>query len=152
MLFTSAVKSVASYEAQPRAINLLTRKTEKHSRIRRPAATEEGTPYLFYSPALMERSLTLDVEFVFDSFPKEAFDAVSGTFKAAGGLPMFLAISPYVVAAGEVIRLIGSVGEKLFDRKPALNVSVPIDIAMPGEEAIPPGFRLITPDDVDHLD
>jgi hypothetical protein len=152
MLFTSAVKSVASYEAKPRAVNLLTRKIDQHSRIRRPRATEDGTPYLFYSPAVIERSLTLDVEFVFDSFPQEAFDAVSGTFSAAGKLPLFLAVSPYVVAAGEIIRLAGSIGEKLFDRKPALSVSVPIDIQMPGEEPIPAGYRLITPEDVDHLD
>jgi hypothetical protein len=152
MLLTSAVKSIATYEAKPRAVNFMTTKVRPGRRLQRPRATEEGTPIMFYSPALIEGSLTLDIDLVFDSFPKEAFAAVGSAFTAAGGLPVFMSASPYLIAAGQVIRLLGSIGEKLFDGKPSLSTSSSIDVQWPGQPPIPAGFRLISPEDVDRLD
>jgi hypothetical protein len=152
MLLTSAVKSIVTYEAKPRAVNFMTSKVNPKQRLQRPRATDEGTPIMFYSPALIEGSLTLDIDLVFDTFPREAFESVSNAFTAAGGLPIFMAATPYLIAAGQVVRLLGSIGEKLFDGKPSLSTSSPIDVQWPGQPPVPAGFRLISPEDVDRLD
>lgn len=152
MLLTSAVKSIATYDAKPRAINFLSRQVKTGSRMTRPAATEEGTPVLYYSPALTERSLTLDLSIVFDEFPSQVFSAVGSAFKSAAGIPVFLSHSLYLLAAGEVARIAGDMGEALFDGKPVLETSVSINISLPGAIPAVSGFMLVTPSNVDQID
>jgi hypothetical protein len=149
LLFTSAVKSIAAFEAKPRAVNILQKKVALKSRIRRPAATEEGTPFVFHTPALLERSLTMDLTMVFDTFPAPVFDRVGTAFQAAAGIPIFLAQSTYLLAAGALTKMVGAAGEALFDGKPAFDQSVALDIELPGTAPLDAGFALVTDTDLD---
>jgi hypothetical protein len=151
-LLTSAIKSIASFEAKPRAVNFLMKKVPKKSRLERPPASSQGTPIIFYSPALLERSLTLDLTMIFDSFPQEVFEQVGSVFLAAAGIPIFLPHSTYLLAAGLIAKLAGNIGEAIFDGQPIFNSSDALDINLPGRQPIPPGFVLITSDNVDNLD
>lgn len=152
LLVTSAIKSIASFEAKPKALNFLVNGVKSGSRLERPAASSQGTPIVFYSPALLERSLTLDLTMVFDNFPQETFDQIGNFFTAAGGLPIFLAQSAYLIGAGMLVKLIGDIGEAIFDGNPNFVSSDAIDIFLPGSPPIPPGFVLITSDNVDQTD
>jgi hypothetical protein len=151
-LLTSAIKSIASFEAKPRAVNFLMKKVAKKSRLDRPPASSQGTPIIFYSPALLERSLTLDLTMVFDMFPQEVFEQVGAVFQAAAGIPIFLPHSTYLLAAGLIAKLAGNIGEAIFDGQPVFNSSDGIDINLPGRPPLPPGFVLVTSDNVDNLD
>ena len=152
MLLASATKSIAAFDAKPLALNFLTRKTAKRSRINRPGANQQGTPVVFHSPAMTDLSITVDLSMVFDQFPKEFLDTVSGAFKSAAGVPVFLTQSMYLLAASEVTRIAGAVGEMLFDGKPAFEASESIDLALPGAAAAIAGFMLVTPGNVDDVD
>lgn len=152
MLLTSAIKSITSFDAKPRAINFLMDKIKSQTRLERPSASSQGTPILFYSPALLERSLTLDLTIVFDSFPQETFEQVGNFFTSAAGIPIFLAQSAYLVGAGMLLKLLGSAGEAIFDGNPNFISSDGIDIFLPGRPPMPPGFALITSDDIDQVD
>jgi len=152
MLLTSATKSIASFSAKPRAINFLMKQVPSKSRIARPPAAQQGTPIIFYSPALLERSLTLDLTMVFDTFPQETFDQVGDTFTAAAGIPIFQVASTFLLGAGMITKLLGKAGEAIFDGKPVFESSDAVDIALPGGPPIPPGFALITTDNIDSLD
>jgi hypothetical protein len=152
LLVTSAIKSIATFEAQPRAINFLTQKVSAKNRLERPKASEQGTPVVFYSPALLDRSLTLDLTLVFDTFPKEAFETVGRTFQAAAGIPIFISYSAYLVAAGAVAKIVGALGELLFDGSPAFRPSVALDLQLPGKPPLEAGFALITDGNVDSID
>ena len=123
----------------------------KH-RTSRPSASTQGTPIIFYSPALLERSLTLDLTIIFDNFPKEIFEQVGNFFSSAAGLPIFLAQSAYLVGAGMLLKIIGDIGEAVFDGNPSFNSSDAIDIFLPGSKPMLPGFALITDSNVDQLD
>lgn len=81
MILTSAIKSIATLDAKPRALNYLKKKVPDHSRMERPGASEQGTPHIFYSPALLERSLTLDITVAFDSFDQEIFEHRMGHYQ-----------------------------------------------------------------------
>lgn len=152
MLITSALKSVTVFDAKPRAINFLQGKVNARSRLNRPGASEQGTPLLFYSPALLEKSLTLDLSMVFDQFPQALFDTLSKVFSAAAGIPLFLPYSVYLLAAGMLTKIAGAAGEALFDGKPVFDRTEALDIYFPGSPPLPPGFRLITSDNVDLLE
>src|SRR5262249_47622055 len=89
---------------------------------------------------------------VFNEFPKKFFDTVSGAFRSAAGVPLFLTKSLYLLAASEVIRIAAAVGEMLFDGKPAFEASEGVDLALPGAVAALAGFMLVTPTNVDYLD
>jgi hypothetical protein len=152
MLVTSAVKSIAAFDAKPRAHNFLQDKISPKDRLQRPSAGRQGTPFVFHSPALLERSLTMDLTMVFDTFPKEVFDQVGDIFSSAAGIPIFQVHSVYLLAAGMLTKLLGQAGEAIFDGKPVFNASDGIDIALPGTPPMPPGFALITSENVDQLD
>lgn len=152
MLVTSAIKSIVSFEAKPKAINFLMDKVKTGSRIERPSPSSQGTPIMFYSPALLERSLTLELNIVFDNFPRESFEQIGNFFTAASGVPIFLAHGTYLIGAGTLLKLLGSAGETLFDESPVFTSTDAIDIFLPGKPPIPPGYALITSDNIDQID
>lgn len=152
MVLTSAIKSITVLDAKPRALNFLKKKVKKKSRIERPGATEEGTPIIFYSPALLEKSLTLDLTMAFNSFDQEIFDQIGDAFTSAAGIPIFVDKSFYLIAAGMITKLLGKIGEAIFDSTPEFNSSSALDIYLPGKPPLPAGFVLVTSVDVDTVD
>lgn len=152
MLLASAVKSVAVCDAKPLALNFLRKDVGPKTRLDRPAASEQGTPFVFYSPALVDGSLTLDLSMTFDRFPSEAFDAMSSAVTTASAIPVFLAQSSYLVAAGMLLKLVAQGGELLFDHKPSFAKSEALNIYWPGMPPLEPGFILITDGNVDALE
>ena len=152
MILTSAIKSMATMEAKPRALNYLKQKVRDHTRMERPGASEQGTPHIFYSPALLERSLTLDITVAFDSFDQQIFDKIGDTFTSAAGIPLFVTQSFYLIAAGAITKLVGKIGEAIFDSSPEFQSSDGLDIFLPGSPPLPAGFVLITSDNVDSVD
>ncbi len=151
-LITSAIKSIVFQGAQPRAVNYLAEDMSPRTHTERPSATSPGTPVVFYSPAVIERSLTLDLTMIFDTFPQEAFNQVAEGFNAAGAIPVFQVYSTYILAAGQLVKLFGRAGEAIFDGKPAFSSSDPLDVYLPGSPPLRAGFRLITSGNVDSID
>lgn len=147
MLVTTAIKSSRIFNAQPLAINIHKKKVSHRDRINRPAASATGTQYVYYSPAMAEKSLTLDIQMIFDDFPKESFEAVGSALQTASTIPIFLPVtgaSTYLLAVGALTKLTGKIGEKIFDSKPEFSVTEPLDIKTPGGRPVPEGYALIT--------
>ncbi|MDO8873190.1 MAG: hypothetical protein Q7V05_10740 [Methanoregula sp.] len=152
MLTTSAVKSITSFEEKPRALNFMMENVSSNNVIERPAAVSQGTPFVFYSPALVENSLTMDLSIVFDTFPQPVFDQVGSAFQAAAGIPVFLPYTTYMLGLSGIVKLAGVVGESVFDGKPAFSTSDGLNFFLPGSIPVPSGFALITDKNVDSLD
>lgn len=150
MLVASAMKSISTYDAAPRAVNFLEKKAKlKNTRnFRRVDATSPGTPLIYYSPALAQSSSVVTVEVIFSGFPKETFEAVGTAFTAAAGIPVFAPASGYLVAAGMVTKLLGKIGKSLFDGTPALSQTEEITFTTPGTETAMARFALLIPDGV----
>lgn len=152
MLLTSAVKSITSFEAKPRALNFLMDEVSPRTTLMRPSVSSQGTPYVFYSPALIENSLTLDLSMIFDTFPQPLFTTMSNAFLAVAGIPLFLPSSTYILGMSAIAKLVGNAGEALFDGKPAFSTSEALDFLLPGAEPVLSGFGLVTDGNVDRLD
>jgi hypothetical protein len=148
MMITSAMKSIATFNAQPRALNFLHEDVEARHNVRSPAATEQGTPLVYYTPALLERASVLTLEIGFDEFPEEVFGMVSDAFQEAAGVPVFLSHSVYLLAAGAITKIVGEIGHRLFDEGPIFRATVPLSFVRPGEIAPVADFKLVGEDDV----
>jgi hypothetical protein len=144
VMISSAVKSWQSFEAQPRALNILKQRAEKNEAIPGPAATEEGTPLVFYSPALTDRSLILTLEMAFDNVDESFFAGMGQVFQSAGGLPIFASAQPYLLAAGVLFNLGGAIGNAIFDSRAEFQATEGLYFNVPGEEITPAGFALVT--------
>lgn len=146
MLVASAMKSIAMYDAAPRAVNFLEAKTKNNRNFRSVSATSPGTPLVCYSQSLAQSSSVVTVEVMFSSFPKETFGALAQAFSAAAGVPVFAPASGYLVAAGIVTKLLGGLGKSLTDGTPALKRSEEITFVTPGSDPGIAHFALLTSD------
>jgi hypothetical protein len=149
MLVASAMKSISTYDAAPRAVNFLVERSENNGNFRAVAATDKGTPLICYSPSLAQTSSVVTVEVIFSGFPKEAFEAVSQAFSASAGVPIFAPVSGYLVAAGIVTKLLGNIGKSLSDGTPALKRTEEITFITPGSNEGVAGFLLLISDAVE---
>jgi hypothetical protein len=148
MLVASAMRSIAVYDASPRAINFLVQKAKNNRNFRTIDATNNGSSLICYSPALAQSSSAVTVEVMFSSFPTEAFSAVSQAFSTASSIPVFLPASGYLVAAGVVTKLLGTVGKSLSDGTPALKRTEEVTFVNPGSEKAFAHFALLISDEV----
>ena len=143
MLVTSAVKNSVMPDAKPRALNMLKQEVAQKTRPT-PAATEKGGPLIFYSPALLDVSLTLDLTMAFDTFDQQVFDQIAGALAEIAGVPLFATQSFYLIAGGMIMKLVGRLGEVIFDSSPEFNSSDVLNISLPGRPPLPAGYLLIT--------
>ncbi|MEO7768389.1 MAG: hypothetical protein ABIS01_13240 [Ferruginibacter sp.] len=149
MLVTSAMKSISTYDAAQRAVNYLLKDIELHANIRTIGANEQGTPLVYYSPALTQSSSILTLEFIFNSFPSEIFEKISSGFKAAAGVPIFASASFYLLAAGTITKILGDAGESIFDGNTVFKVTEELSFERPGSKIPVAGYRLLTQDTFD---
>ncbi|UCH97193.1 MAG: hypothetical protein JSV88_10175 [Candidatus Aminicenantes bacterium] len=149
MLITSAMKSIATFNDAPRAINFLEKNVSAKYNYRNPAATEKGTPLVYYTPALTEKNTLLTLEIGFDEFPEELFKIAENVLKQAAGIPIFAFASSYLLGVGTITKILGNLASKLFDKSPVFKTTVPLTFLRPGAPVPQADFRLITEDDVD---
>jgi hypothetical protein len=147
MLVTSAIKGLVTYDAAPRAVNFLRKDVEAETNIRTVAATEKGTPLIFYSPALTEPSSVLTLEMIFDKFPQEIFNTLSTALTGASSVPVFAPANFYLLAAGMVMKLYGRAGESIFDGQAAFRQTEELTFHLPGAALPQADFRVVTEDD-----
>lgn len=144
MLVTSAMKSLATFNAAPRAINYLKSQVSPKSNISIPAATEQGTPLISYVPALTDASNVLTLEVTFDTFPAEVIGSIANMFSKAAGIPIFALQSSYLLAAGTLINIVNRFARGLFERTPIFSTSEELSFDRPGSIIPQADFRLIT--------
>jgi hypothetical protein len=137
LLITSAARSWAVTGAAPRALNRLAKDVERRQTIDFPAP-ETGSRLAFYSKAMTQDSTSVTVEMVADSFPKEAFEQISGLLGKASGLPVFASASLYLLAGSIVAKALGGLGERLVDGKAFFTDTLDVLFSTAGMEAAQP--------------
>jgi hypothetical protein len=152
MLITSAIKPTIDPQPAYRALNILTDDTLARTPINTPGATEYGTPILYYSPAVLDRRLTLTVEIFFDTFDGKFLDSIGGLLQTAGGLPIFATYGTLLLGAGQAVKIASRGLEALLDPKKAeINTVVDIVIDYVGKDPTSAGFMFIKPDEFDGI-
>jgi len=147
LLLTTAVKSQLVYAAAPRAVNHVKKNVGKRARIDVVEAVAEGTPIVYHSPAMTDRSLTVTAEQAYDDFPDAGLSLLGGVLQGAGALPVFASASAYLVAAGTILKLAASLGKALFDGRAEFSESQAIDLFRPGKDTALEGYKLFVADE-----
>jgi hypothetical protein len=142
MLVCSAVKDIAVTNAAPRALNYLRPNIRKNTNLVAPPATEQGTPIIAYYPAVTASSLILTTELIFDEFPQEVFDSVGSALGTVAQLPIFLPAAGYLLAASTLIKIVGGLGQALFDGQPVFERTETLDFTIPVGSFAKADFRI----------
>lgn len=144
MLLTSAVRDpFTTFNQAPRAINLMPKRVPRRSHITGPAATDNGTELVYYSPALTAQSLTLTFDMAFDDFPDELVDRVAGAITSAGSIPVFGPYNGVILAVGAAIKLVGKLANALVDARAEFSMTERLDFEIAGSEIPMSGFKIV---------
>ena len=143
MLVVSAMKDVVIFNAATRAVNFLRKGVGAGANFDSPQATDQGTPLVWYTPAVTSSSTILTFEIVFDEFPDEILSKISGAISGLAGIPIFLPANGYLLLASTVVKLAAGLGQGLFDGKPVFTATETIDFDTPGAPIAEAEFRII---------
>lgn len=148
----SGVKDYSVFAATTRALNFIHRAHSPHTAIKAPSAFTDGTPIIAYYPALTADSLTLSVELAVDDFPQELVGKLGDAFQSLAGIPLLLPHAGFLLGAGEVIKLVGGLGNGLFDGRPEFEITQPLNFDVPGSAVATADFRLLSQSDLLRFD
>ena len=141
ILVTSAIKDDATFDAAPRAIHQLYRRKDERETLS-PSSLNEGTPLIYYSKAFDTELLRITVEIKADRFPEKAFNTVANSLSAAGGIPVFGALSTYLIAGGQIIKSAARISNTLLEGGPILSYNFDILDGVAGLKNTKAGFVL----------
>lgn len=149
LLVLSGVKEISAFDMAARAINQMVSKVNDH-RIYEPSAFAEGSPVVYYTPALTSGSLTTSFHMVVDSFDRRALDQIAGLLSSAGALPIFAPAATYLMAGSIITKMAGRLGDAFAETAPYLQDDFTLHLSAPG--AIPEVARNLVIFDADDLD
>jgi hypothetical protein len=144
LLVTSAVRDVfATFNAAPRAINMMRRRINHHSTLAGIDATENGTPLIYYSPAVTQISTTATIELSFDDYPDELVSRIGNAIVTAGGIPLFGPYGAVLIGVGLAMKLVSTVINSLTDSKPEFSISERLEFELPDGAPLTSGYRVL---------
>lgn len=131
LLVTTGVKGAVDAAPAPKAINQLIEHVEDFQ-LHGPKAFEKGSPIVYYTPALTQKTLLTQYHLVVDSFDEKIFKSMQTLFNGAGALPIFAPAATVLLAAGQVSSVFGKLGKSLIESGPFLDGSESIELQTPG--------------------
>jgi len=147
LLVTTALKSGTKYKRAPRAVNHLKPKASKNEDIPTVSAGEMGQQLVYYKKAEVLDKIILDIELTFDKFNQPFYEDLANAFEEAAGIPIFATASAYLIAGSMITRLIGNLGEAIFDGEPVFNQTEEIRLFEPGMPVTRSGYKIVLPDE-----
>lgn len=131
LLVSSAVRAYQTHGKAPRAINQILKAPE--DRVHRlPSAGEDGSPIVYYTPALVNSQTLCSFHMIADSFPEEMVNGVAELFGKAAGLPLFAPAASYLMVGSSLLRIFGDLGKALFESDPFLTADLNLRFDVPG--------------------
>ncbi|MEL6720100.1 MAG: hypothetical protein AAFP82_15415 [Bacteroidota bacterium] len=131
MLVVSGAKAFNTFGRAPRAINQLVQKVEDNQYLQ-PGAFTQGSPIVYYTPAVDISTTLCSFELVADSFNNEVFDIIGRLFSSAAGLPIFAPISGYLLVGGALVKMAGKLSSAIFETAPFLREDIAFRFETPG--------------------
>lgn len=157
-LVSSAVRAETDFAAAPRALHFIARDVKPQTFLS-PLAGEDGTPIVYYTPANLDRTLSLEFRCSFDDFDRRRYERIVDLIHNASQLPVFALSSvfagPLSGAAGTtIVAAVANavkVGLGALDRRVDGNndwvASYDLHIDTPGLERAQAGWVLLRAND-----
>lgn len=148
LLVTSSHKPITQQAAACRAVNMVKEKVGPESYIENLSAIDVGTPIIYYSPALVENSISVTVELGFENFSTQVLQTLTSAFGTAATIPVFATKSLYLLAGGMVTKLIADLGKAIFEKGPEFVGTDSINFARGGMAETAAGYGVLFSADV----
>jgi hypothetical protein len=110
LLIVSSIKNIEDVKKPAKAINQLINGAVSH-KLRKPTVDSEGSPLLFYTRALDQFNLKINIKIGANRINNRLLNHVGNLIEESGSLPTFLGASPYLASANKAIKL----GSKLIE-------------------------------------
>lgn len=133
IMVVSGVKAYNTYGAAPKAINHIKKKVSDYNYITM-GAFDDGSPIVYYSPAVDVSTTFCSFHLVADTFGEETFGFISNLFSSAAGLPIFAPAAPFLLAGSVISGMLGNIGKTLFESKPFMTEDEIFRFDTPGQE------------------
>src|SRR5690606_11648087 len=129
---TSGIKSLATHDSAPKAINQIVKKISDHSYYK-PNAFDRGSSIIYYTPSLDIETILCSFHLVADTFNEKTFQRISEMMKAAGSLPVFAPAQGVLIAGGIISDMVGNLGKAIFESNPFFKGNLEIKLNSPGQ-------------------
>lgn len=132
LLVSSTVKEAKSAISTktPRAVNQVADKIKDRQYLYIDPANI-GTPYVYYSPAMVEQKIDISISFDIKKFDDKLFEQLSTVLKSAGSLPVFAPASAFLFSASSVINFGKELGKIFAEDKGYMNGILNIEFGGP---------------------
>ncbi len=134
VIVVSGVKNAQTFQGTSRAINIKATSVNENDYLKF-TAFQDGTRYVYYTPAMDTSSMQVSFEIMFDNFETSLFSTISTLLISAAGVPVFLPAAGYLLGGAQLIKVGSELGDALFSGQPHLEGTISIEFDSP---LIPP--------------
>ena len=145
----SGVKDWSVFKASGRALNFVAIHQGKHSTLTGPGGLADGTRVVAYQKAVVAKQVLLTVELIAAGKQNGVFQQLGTAFTTAAGVPLFMPYAGALLAAGEIVPLVGKLADAHAGGRSPWSQSAEINFGLPGTEPSVAEFRLIASAAVD---
>jgi len=130
VIVVTGLKNSQTFQAISRAINVKSSNINQNEFLKFEAFSD-GTPIVYYSPAMDADDSVVSFEIMFDNFDGGLFNTIGDLLTSAAGIPIFIPAAPYLLGGGQLVNIGSKLGEALFSGKAKLSGSIPIKFNSP---------------------
>lgn len=123
ILCVSGVKAAETFNAAPRAINLLEQKIPDNTYLEF-SAFDAATPYVYYKKSVDTDTIDITIELAASSFDESLVDTITGLLKNAADLPIFMPAAGKLMAGSQFVNLVANGANDLFAPAPFLSETI----------------------------
>jgi hypothetical protein len=146
----SGVKNWGVFKASARALNFVARGKGPQTTIKGADATTDGTPIVAYQRAVVSSQVTVSVEIAAAGNDAGLTAQLGSAFTAAGGIPLLLPYQGILLAAGQLLPLLGKLANAISGGATPWSERLEINFGLPGTVPSAADFRLLTSNPEEH--
>ena len=144
LLVTTAMKTIQTFNAKWHAVNFLSRGIGSNHGMSHAPATDNGTPIIYYTEALVDTDTVLTLKMGLSTIPKRFFETVDNILSNSAGIPLFAPAKSHLLTAGSIIKVVQSLSRILQNRDPFFEATNALEFTTGGADIPIAGYRLIT--------
>lgn len=139
----SGVKDWSVFKAAGRALNFVAVRHGKRSTLPGPNALSDGTRVVAYQKAVVAKQVLLTVELAAAGKQNGALTQLGSAFTAAAGVPLFMPYAGALLAAGQIVPIVGRLADAIAGGRPKWSQPAEINFGLPGTRPSVAEFKLL---------
>jgi roadblock/LC7 domain-containing protein len=139
----SSVKDWSVFKAAGRALNFVAIHNGKHSNLTGPGALTDGTRVIAYQKAVVAKQVLLTVELTAAGKQDGILSQLGSAFTAAAGVPLFMPYAGALLAAGQIVPIVGKLADAISGSHSPWSLPAEINFGLPGTQPSVAEFKLL---------